>query len=462
METASVVAEGRERRSVTRPASVVPEGRERRPLDRPCEIRVVRTDAGFDALEDSWNLLLRDADVSVFQTFEWLRAWWRHFGKDRKLHCLVFTEDGRTVGIAPMFQRPVRVAGLRIATRLRFIGCGISDYLDVIMARGYEESVLKALARYLRLHPEEWDIFEIIDVNERSPVFRTLPGLLREEGIDVYSYQGSACPYTVLPDTWEEFRRHIGQKMRYHLKRKKEKLSERFRWEIEIVRSPADDIDQAVREFIGIHEQRWKGLGFRSAFDDETHRAFHFEVSRKLAERDWLRLFFLKVDGRRVAVSFDFNFGRRIHVYLSHAHGPDEIMKLSPGLLIRFMAIERGIAEGMRVYDLLRGDEAYKYEELKCKRSENWLLRGVDRSRSSRIRFRLFLARELITKSAERLRREYYEFKRFRVTKEPSVITSLAFARSRCALAYKVGRTYVQRFVGGHGRATESDAGFQG
>src|SRR5713101_2702780 len=142
-----------------------------------CSVKVVRTDAEFDALEPAWNELILQTDVSVFQTFEWLRTWWTHFGGGFKLHCLVFITDGRIVGIAPMFQQVVKTGRLKIATWLRFIGCGISDYLDVIMGRGYEETVLNVFAHYLQLTSSQWDVFEIVDVNERSSVFRLLPHL---------------------------------------------------------------------------------------------------------------------------------------------------------------------------------------------------------------------------------------------------------------------------------------------
>jgi CelD/BcsL family acetyltransferase involved in cellulose biosynthesis len=246
--------------------------------------------------------------------------------------------------------------------------------------------------------------------------------------------------------------------MRYELKKKKERLNERYRSEVEIFKSPSDDIDLAVNEFINLHERRWRSLGFRSAFDDEHHRDFHFEVAKKLARRGWLRLFFLKVDGRRVAVSFDFNYNKRIHVYLSHAHGPDEIMKRSPGFLIRCIAIERGIAEGMQVYDLLRGNESYKYEELKCTRSENWLIRGVSPSRTSRARFRVFLVREFTLKCLDRLGREYHEFKRFFITKRPSAIAALRYISAQSLLLGGLGRKYVERFfMNNHTAGTSYD-----
>src|SRR5437867_1207485 len=96
----------------------------------------------------------------------------------------------------------------------------------------------------------------ISPVTGSSPVFERFPWLLREQGMDTYSYQGSVCPYTRLPDTWHEFRQQLSQKTRYHLTRKRAKLDERHQWKVELFQSPSDDIDLAVREFIAVHEQR--------------------------------------------------------------------------------------------------------------------------------------------------------------------------------------------------------------
>ena len=75
-----------------------------------------------------------------------------------------------------------------------------------------------------------------------------------------------------------------------------------------------------------------------------------------------------------------------------------------------------------------------------------WLIRAVDRSRTARIRFRVFLVREVLAKTLDRLRREYYDLKRFVLTEKPSAMTMLRSVRARCAVLRTVGRTYVRRF----------------
>ena len=102
-------------------------------------------------------------------------------------------------------------------------------------------------------------------------------------------------------------------------------------------------------------------------------------------------------------------------------------MKYSPGFLLRCMAIEKGIAEGMVVYDMGRGHEAYKTNDFKCKSAGNWLIRATNQSTMSRVKFKVFLWSELLGKIPKRLRRDYQDFRRFSMTRKPSISMVISF-----------------------------------
>jgi hypothetical protein len=131
-------------------------------------------------------------------------------------------------------------------------------------------------------------------------------------------------------------------------------------------------------------------------------------------------MFFLSADGQPVAVTFCFNYRGRIYMYQSNAHGSDAVMKCSPGFIVRSVAMTEGIAEGMRVFDFLRGDEEYKYREWNAVKSQNWLFRARSPRPASVAGFVFFLAKELGGKVRTRAVREYYEFRRMRIVKRPS------------------------------------------
>src|SRR5207249_10716401 len=68
-------------------------------------IREVTTLVDFDAMQTDWNQLVDQLEVpSPFQTWEWNRAWWNHFGVGRALLILVFRLAGWVIGFAPFLR----------------------------------------------------------------------------------------------------------------------------------------------------------------------------------------------------------------------------------------------------------------------------------------------------------------------------------------------------------------------
>ena len=102
-------------------------------------------------------------------------------------------------------------------------------------------------------------------------------------------------------------------------------------------------------------------------------------------------------------------------------------MKYSPGFLLRCAAIEDGIAEGMEVYDMLRGNETYKANDFKCVPIGNYQIRAVRTDGNGEIRFKLFTLSEILQKIPKRLKREFQDFRRFSKTKEPSASMVVRF-----------------------------------
>jgi CelD/BcsL family acetyltransferase involved in cellulose biosynthesis len=422
----------------------------------PMTVRTITDDGEFDRLEPAWNALLERSDATVFQTFEWLRTWWTYFGRGRRLLILAFDRNGETEGIAPLFHEKEKVLGIPVATRLQFIGAELSDYLSVIAARGSEDAVMAAFAQWLAGHRRTWDVFDLEDVPETSASFALLPGRLESAGLSVYRYQGNVCPRVSLPASEAEMMRQLGPSGAYNLKRKSKRLKANFRSDVRLIRRPEDPIGGAIDDFAVIHGGRWKSQGHPSAFDDPDHRAFHKEVCGKLAERGWLRIFFLDIDEEPAAVCFSFNFRSTIYMYQSNAHGGEEVMKCSPGLLVRSTAIVEGIAEGMRVFDFMRGNEPYKYREWGAYDVNNWLIRSSSHTGAGRIRFYLFLAAELLGKAAGRIRMEYYDYRRYRISGQADETPVPVYAMEKAARLISLTLHFIERHLPASGAKTST------
>lgn len=413
-----------------------------------CDLQLVTTNAEFDTLEERWNELLVQTDATIFQTFEWLRTWWKYLAKKNfRLHIVLFSHGDRLVGIAPMFNEQMRFFGMKGVRRMQFIGCGLSDYIDMIIQPGKENVVLTTLADHLNSISQVWDLLDIEDVNEKSCLVTSLASLVEDRGMNVFRYQGNVCPQIVLPNSNEELTDFPGSTKSVNFKRKFKKLQQQYVTEIRIIRNETDDIKNGIEAFSRVHGDRWKSLGFPSAFDDESFKAYHVEFSKQFARRGWLRLYLLFLDNTPAAAFFGFNFNRRIYMYHSNAHGSPEVMKCSPGFLIRSLAMTAGFEEGMKIFDFLRGGEDYKYREFDVIESPNYLIRIRSPRSAAVVRFNTYLAYELLTKIWKRTEREFYGYRRFKTLKPRTTSGKIEYFASIVRELLRLGLNFVARHV---------------
>jgi CelD/BcsL family acetyltransferase involved in cellulose biosynthesis len=325
---------------------------------------VIRTNDGFDALQLEWHQLLDECGISPFQSFEYQRAWWKHFGETNPnagLHIIVVRDDGRVIGIAPLFIEKVRVLGPITYTRLAFIGRGISDYLDLLTARGYEDlcvdRIVPCLAEVLRVV----DVTILEDVAERSCAHAFLHGLLHKARLPGSLFISDQCPRTGLRDTWDATLESFQVVHRKEIRRRRRNLSKNFTVDFETTSSEAD-VARDMDELIGMHQERWTKTGHTGVFADPRAVALHREIAPVFFRRGWLFLAFLRVNGNRVVGNYGYVFRDELMMFIGGAAEPGDIRKFSPGRVLTGYCMEEAARRGMKAYDFLRGTEQYKYE----------------------------------------------------------------------------------------------------
>src|SRR5215475_4110114 len=125
---------------------------ESRLMAEECTVRICRTWEELERFRESWNRLLQaNPASSIFQTPEWLAAWWKPFARNKELLGLVFADpEGHTLGIAPLYREQSSFFGCTITT-LRIVGAGSgdSDALDFITSPGNEEVCVDAFVAWL-------------------------------------------------------------------------------------------------------------------------------------------------------------------------------------------------------------------------------------------------------------------------------------------------------------------------
>ncbi len=343
------------------------------PLERPprgaaqgrVELMPVVDDVrAFDALEHDWNALLERCDASVFQSFEWQRTWWRHFGeggRGARLHLVTVRGPDGLVAAAPLYVERTRVLGVLGLRRLLFLGHLDSDYLDVLVARGWEAECADLIAEHLSSRADLFDVAVLEETPERSRTGRLLHDALLRRGWTATRSVQELCPQTALHATWDDTVAALDLRERRAVRRRLRNVAKDFRVELEVITAGAQ-VEGGMAEFIEMHQERWTRDGYSGVFADVRAAAFHRDVSERLSRRGWLYLAFLRVDGRRCAAIYGFSFGAILGAYLTGARHGADLARYSPGRVLHTKSMQWAIASGRTLYDFMRGTERYKYE----------------------------------------------------------------------------------------------------
>ena len=309
----------------------------------------------FAALRSEWSELLQSSTSSnPFLTWEWVYAWWTHFGTSSGLRLLVVRAGAELIAIAPL--RMVS-ASLYWFSRLEFLGTGEagSDYLDVIARRGREDEAVEALADYfLTSRQLTLRLTHLPPASIAAQLARRLGGA----GWAASFADDGTCPIVDLEGhTFESFLGSVGASHRANIRRRLRALDREFDVRFEPI-TRHDDRRTALAALAAFHSRRYAARGGSTAFASVAARAFHEDATRLALESGWLRMYGLTLNRAMAAVMYGFHLDGRFYFY---QHGYDETFSAqSIGLALMALTINAAISEGATEFDMLWGTEPYK------------------------------------------------------------------------------------------------------
>jgi len=318
------------------------------------KLDVYRDATGFEALAGEWNTLLHHSDTdTIFLTHEWQRTWWRFFSPGRELILLALREQGRLVGIAPLYRQKLEDG----RTVIQLVGgTDISDYLNVIALPDYRDQVYQATFEFLTSELADWDEIDLHCIPAASP-YRPFHEAALKRKLTIQRWVEDVCPVIPLPATWDDYLAMLDKKQRHELRRKMRR-AEREAVVSWYMTSDLELLQEDVEAFFDLHRRSTPGKeDFMSGPD--MQKFFH-EVARFSLAQGWLELSFLLVNGEKAATLFCFGYNNRTLAYNS-GYDPQRFGRLSPGIVLLGYHVQDSIAKGRTAFDFLRGDEAYKY-----------------------------------------------------------------------------------------------------
>ncbi|MBI5021917.1 MAG: GNAT family N-acetyltransferase [Ignavibacteriales bacterium] len=345
----------------------------------PSNLKVVLIDkwTDFSDFELEWNKFAENSNAHIYQTHSWLYSWWKNYNNPKNdfLYILIFYHGNEIVGIAPFYVQADSLFGKIFYRRLCLLGGGNafnksfgiflddgpSDYLDVLIKPQYEKIFSEALSNYLTENSQIYDEISLLNIREDSNTYKHLLPELQRKGLSNKISHADVCPYVTTPPSVEKFLNEKNPSIKRRLSQSWKAGREGTIFSVRSALSH-EEYDISISSLIKLHQNRWNKIGYPGFFANKNYKNFFDEVILKFYRNNWL-WFKTADDGEHcVAGRLAFRFNNRLYDYLTGFDESTPAAKRRPGLALLIEMVDDGIRENIATIDLLRGDEAYKFE----------------------------------------------------------------------------------------------------
>ena len=304
-----------------------------------------RADLKIHSLEEvsgEWDELADHAGASPFLRRGWITAWLRAFGKGRlEIHSV--RDGAHLIGLIPLLRHH---GSLRSPTNAHTPEFGFlvrdpsaaGHLARAVVGHASEHLVIAAVGR------EDPGVVAMVSV--AAEIRRPL--LVRELG---------RSPYLTVRGSWERYEGQLHPKVRAEMRRRRRRLQERGRLSLEVV-DGRDRLREYLDEGFRVEASGWKGRRSTAILSHPRSRGFYTDVAAWAAARGWLRLAFLRIDGR--AVAFDYCLEQDgVHYLLKTGYDPS-FRQFAPGMLLRREMLARAFETRLRRYEFLGVADRWK------------------------------------------------------------------------------------------------------
>ena len=350
----------------------------------------------FDDLEQArpeWDAFVQAAGGDLYLSFDWLRIWWRHYGRNRSLRLFVVRRDRLIVGLVPMFTERVWIGPIHLRLA-KMVGC---DFALTMFAPPLCPDVAEAIYRY---------VVEQLTTVERCDAvwFGPLPGT--DAGATAAEALRAACrnlrgvrtfrdaergPHTVfhLPSSFSGFVDSLNKRQRQNYRRDRNLLDKSFEVRTDVCSAPSEALTEFGR-FKEMHERQWRADGKLGHFGDwPGSEAFNRELVSALSEQSRLRIMRLWAGGNVVSYQYGFVFGGCCYWRLPARAPETDWNRFGLGRMGLVTMIEALISEGVNRIEAGAGHYDYKVQLGGMEYSMRSILIIKDRF-GARLRSRLF------------------------------------------------------------------------
>lgn len=164
-------------------------------------------------------------------------------------------------------------------------------------------------------------------------------------------------PYITLDASWAEPETHLNARRRSDLRRARRRAERLGEVTTEILRPEPHELDALLDEALEVEMRSWKREAGTAILCDPTEEAFIREYAAAACPQGVLRLAFLRIDGRAVAMQVAMVAGGGY--WLLKVGYDDGYAACSPGILLLRDSIAAAVRDGLRSFEFLGRSEPW-------------------------------------------------------------------------------------------------------
>jgi CelD/BcsL family acetyltransferase involved in cellulose biosynthesis len=301
----------------------------------------VESHSDISELAADWDALADRLEAQPFMRPGWIEAWLDAFAAT-PCKFLATRRDGELTGVLPLVRGRGRVITPPANSHTPLGGALVNgeDAARALADALLREAPARADFRYAAPHDPL-----MAELKTRR---RTIQRVISEQ------------PYVDSTGSFDEYLAGLDRKHRKEAGRLRRKLAAEGELSFEFA-DGSDRLESLLDEGFAIEGSGWKTEAGTAINSYPDARRFYTDVARWAAARGWLRLAFLRLDGRALAFDYCLEAGGSFYA-LKGGYDP-EFRKLGPGVVLTHESLARAFADpDLTSYEFLGMADSYKLQ----------------------------------------------------------------------------------------------------
>ena len=310
-----------------------------------------------------WDMLLRETPgASFFQTYDWLRVYWEHFGEGQRLRVLIVRAAGKPIGIVPLCvrRREHSIGSVQVLTY------PLEDWSTFYGPIGKNQAATLMLAmKHLANSPRDWDEIDLPWVAEESFDKGRTCRAMQHAGLAPHKVPYQTTSFIDMEGSWDDYLQGLDSKVRHEMRRHMRRAEELGQFEF-IRHRPepqrAGDGDcrwDLYDQCEEVSQKSWQAESTTgNTICHAKYRDFYRHCHATASKLGMADLALLKVDGQPVAFSYNYRYEGRVFGLRMGYDANHSIKGL--GTALTAYLIRNGFERGDARLELGMGDQKFK------------------------------------------------------------------------------------------------------